>query len=45
MVRIPIPFIIHLTPSDNDRNRWDGHHLGTVELAISGHVWWRPQRR
>ena len=39
MVRALIPFIIHLALSDNDRDRWDGHHLGTVELANSAHVW------
>ena len=39
MVRVPIPFVIHPALSDNGRNRWDDHHLGTVELAFSDHVW------
>ena len=39
MVRVPIPFIIHLALSDNEHNRWDGHHLGTVQLAIPDRVW------
>ena len=39
MVRIPIPAIIWLSrPSDNKRDRWNDHHLGAVEFALSDRV-------